>query len=646
MTETPTIDTPQSGVFDRWAEVYDTQQNPLLSLEERTLTPLLPTALGKHWLDIGCGTGRWLHRLEALEPASLTGIDSSSTMLEHASSKLALQAVLIHGDCSSLPAEDCSQDCLLSSFVLSYLPDLPSFAAECARALKPGGCLLLSDMHPGTARERGWTRSFTVSGETFDIAAESPSLDEIVQAFTSAGFDLVTLLEPSFDAPERPLFERTGRLKEYEALTTVPAIYILKLKKRTPSKLSHRADSIQLTNTTWCIGSKDWQRGTLSTIEGRFAQHTEAPDSVLSSIDLSGFVLLPGLINAHDHLEFALFPNLGRSPSEAPYSNSAEWAREIHKLHAEIIDLHKRVPLETRVWWGAIRNLLCGVTTVCHHNPLHLECTLPDFPVRVVEDFGWAHSLDFAPDIADRFQAASSHLPFIIHAGEGVDVQARSELAALDDLGFLGPHTLLVHGLAFTPDDAALLNQRRTALILCPTSNQFLFHQTPANSFINGIDRVALGSDSPLTAAGDLLDEVNLLYREQHLDAATLFNLVTASPAEMLCLQEGEGHITPGARADLIAVRETPHNPADTLANLSFDQVELVLLAGRVQLASQTLYERLPFHLRDGLEPLEVAGNLRWLRAPITTLFESAEAVLGRGTLRLGGKEVHRVAAL
>ena len=31
-----------------------------------------------------------------------------------------------------------------------------------------------------------------------------------------------------------------------------------------------------------------------------------------SSIDLKGFLLLPGLINAHDHLEFGLFPRLGK----------------------------------------------------------------------------------------------------------------------------------------------------------------------------------------------------------------------------------------------------------------------------------------------------------------------------------------------
>src|SRR3954454_4846615 len=79
---------PDAGVFDRWARVYDAQSNPLLSLEMRKATPLLPLISGSHVLDVGCGTGRWLRHFETLAPASITGVDCSSTMLECAREKV------------------------------------------------------------------------------------------------------------------------------------------------------------------------------------------------------------------------------------------------------------------------------------------------------------------------------------------------------------------------------------------------------------------------------------------------------------------------------------------------------------------------------------------------------------------------------
>jgi ubiquinone/menaquinone biosynthesis C-methylase UbiE len=78
-----------SGIFDCWAQHYDHQLNPLLALEERTLPALLPEIADTNVLDVGCGTGRWLSRLEALSPRSLVGVDCSPAMLERARMKLA-----------------------------------------------------------------------------------------------------------------------------------------------------------------------------------------------------------------------------------------------------------------------------------------------------------------------------------------------------------------------------------------------------------------------------------------------------------------------------------------------------------------------------------------------------------------------------
>jgi cytosine/adenosine deaminase-related metal-dependent hydrolase len=248
------------------------------------------------------------------------------------------------------------------------------------------------------------------------------------------------------------------------------------------------------------------------------------------------------------------------------------------------------------------------------------------------------------PNLIHNFDHTPPNLPFVLHAAEGVDAKSAQEIYDLDRMQVLGDRTVLVHGLALNPKAVALLNRRRTALVICPTSNQFLFHSAPSSTLIRSLNTVVLGSDSPLTAAGDLLDEINFARTEIGLTPNSLYEMVTARSANVLRLRNGEGHIRTGAVADLIAVRDRALTPAETISQLTLDQVELVILAGRVQLASPVLYNRLPDSLRAGLEPINVDGHQRWLRAPIDSLLTEARKVVGRD-IRLGGKKVDHAGA-
>jgi cytosine/adenosine deaminase-related metal-dependent hydrolase/ubiquinone/menaquinone biosynthesis C-methylase UbiE len=618
-------------------------------LEERSAMPVLPPLRGEDVLDVGCGTGRWLTRLETLNPSSLTGADCSTTMLECARAKVHSTTRLEHHECSTLPGEDASKSFVLASFVLSYLNDLHGFASECARILRPDGWVLISDMHPGTAAKRGWTRSFRVEGERFEIAVHSRSLEEIVSAFQHYGFEVRVLIEPPFEAPEQSVFEDAEKLAEFEELAGVAAIYILKLQKRRPLlpvTAPRRGSTLQLTNAPISLGCAAWKHGGVLIEDGHVASIREDADASAPILDLDGYVLLPGLINAHDHLEFGLFPKLGRPAGAPSYRNSPEWGEEIHQIHAGIIERYRQIPKTTRLWWGAIRNLLCGITTVCHHNPLHADLTLHDFPVRVISRFGWSHSLALDPYLAEKFQATPRDRPFILHAAEGIDEESRNEISRLDQMHVLDEHTVLIHGLACTANEISLLNRRGASLVVCPTSNYFLFGKTLSRDLLSSIERAALGSDSPITAAGDLLDEVRYLYAETGVDPNTIYNMVTSSAAEMFHLNDGQGRIAESGVADLIAVRDRYDSPARALSELAFDNVELVLLAGRVQMASSHLYTRLPHDLRSGMELIEVAGHQRWIRSPLQALFEAAESVLGQNKLLLAGREVRYLSTL
>ena len=72
--------------YNLWAEVYDTDDNPLVRLEERYLGPLVGDVAGLDVVDVGCGTGR--HALGwAAAGARVTALDFSEGMLGRARAK-------------------------------------------------------------------------------------------------------------------------------------------------------------------------------------------------------------------------------------------------------------------------------------------------------------------------------------------------------------------------------------------------------------------------------------------------------------------------------------------------------------------------------------------------------------------------------
>jgi hypothetical protein len=390
------------------------------------------------------------------------------------------------------------------------------------------------------------------------------------------------------------------------------------------------------------LGPQERRRASIEIIAGRVVRILDDPASSKGAkgghaeIDLNGFLVMPGLINAHDHLQFALFPRI----ADPPYGNYIDWGTDIHDKFRDVIAKHRTVPKDVRLWWGGIRNLLCGVTTVCHHDSLWPELEREDFPIRVVRKYGWGHSLVLGGDLVKARSNTPEGAPFILHACEGVDERACGELAELDQLGLLDERTVLVHGLAIDNGGVALVTERRVSLIVCPSSNQFLFQKLPDMSLLGSIENITLGNDSPLTADGDLLDEICFVSRSCGIQSDALYRMVTAAPAAVLRLGDQEGSIAVTGFGDLMAVRDTGKAGAERLKKLSMDDVEFVMVGGSVQLASEAIMEQLPEVAVHGLEPLWVEGTIRWLRAPVRELLLKAEEVLGKGGVRLGGKLV------
>lgn len=365
------------------------------------------------------------------------------------------------------------------------------------------------------------------------------------------------------------------------------------------------------------------------------AHKTFCSSSRKSTVDLSGYLLLPGLINAHDHLEFNLFPRLGNGP----YANFREWADDIFRPDAPPVREHLAVPKPVRLWWGAIKNLLCGVTTVCHHNPYDPEVFDGEFPVRVVSRYGWAHSLALEKNVATRFRATPEGAPFLIHLGEGTDAASAQEIFELDRQGALDSRTVIIHGVGLDAAGRALVEERGAALVWCPSSNLFTLGRTLGQEELGRHRRVALGSDSALTGAGDLLDEIRVARKATSVGLDELYRMVTRGAAEVLRLRAGVGALQAGGVGDLIAFPDSGHSPVDTLATSSFREVELTVVAGKPHMLSENMLSRFPKETWEKLERLDIDGSVRWVRAPIAQLLTEVETRLPNA-VRLAGRLV------
>ena len=645
---TPQIALSPTEAYRLWARTYDHEPNPILSLERRVLEPLLLPLDGLDVVDLGCGTGRWLAAFKNSGARSLTGIDSSPEMLAVAKSKVAGTANLLLVGCTDAPLPGASADLLISSFVLSYLEDATSFFETASRILRPGGSLFLTDIHPETAATLNWRRCVRSGREFREIRTFPRSIEAIRSLAENASLHVVLFLEPRFGKEERSMFVTKGKDSYFRETAHLPAIYVLQLTRlKQPAtypfwpRIENQNRSVsRIIGAQFALGAETVFRGGMCIADSRIETlHSGTLPLFASdpefSLDLHGFLVLPGLINAHDHLEFALFPRLGRGS----YKNFLEWVEDIHQSSSSPVAKHRQVPRETRLWWGGIRNLLCGATTVCHHNPYDPAIFSEDFPVRVLKNFGWAHSISLDSEFSQKKRQTPKGRPFFIHLAEGVDGQCADEIFQLSRAGALDQDTVIIHGLGLGLQGAALFRASGAGIVCCPTSNVFLFGKTLTPADLRAFPKVAIGSDSPLTALGDLLDELRFAREALQLASTDLYRYVTSNAANLLALRNGEGQLRVGAVADLIAIRDLGESPAEALSSLSSKDIELVLLAGRVHLASSEMMRRLSPAAREGLECLWIENTPRWLRAPINQLFSDAATHLGC-EMFLGGKRV------
>ena len=345
------------------------------------------------------------------------------------------------------------------------------------------------------------------------------------------------------------------------------------------------------------------------------------------TIDLTGHVLIPGLVNLHVHASMSLMRGIADDLPLMQWLQEAIWPAEAKHVS------HNFVRDGTAL---AADEMLRGGITTCNEMYFHPDAAAEAFATAGMRATVGVAILEFPTPYAanaddyfrkglaarDKWQghplirfAMAPHAPYTVsddsltrvaslsteldcpvhmhihetahEVAESISQHGVRPLARLESLGLLGPDLIAVHAVHLDAPEIRLLTRQGCAVAHCPSSNMKLASGiAPVAAMLAEGLTVGLGTDGAASNNRlDLFEEMRqaaLLAKVSTMDPTVIpahaaLKMATLNGARALGLEEAIGSIEPGKRADLCAVA------LNTLNNTPcFDPVShLVYVAGR-----------------------------------------------------------------
>jgi len=362
------------------------------------------------------------------------------------------------------------------------------------------------------------------------------------------------------------------------------------------------------------VGGPEWEEttgdvlvrdGVLEAVGGDLA--ARAPGARV--LDVSGLTLMPGLVQTHVHLCQTLFRGLAEDRALLPWLRERIWPLEA---------AHDPDSLRASAELSVLELLLGGTTAVLdmgttHHHDVVFE-TLERTGLRAASGKAMMDEGDGVPvgllettldalrdsfDLAERWDgAAGGRLRYAFaprfvlscsdvlfrevvalakdryllhtHASENSDeteavarLKGRRNVEYFDEVGFLGPRTLLAHCIWLSDEEVDRLAASGARALHCPHTNLKL------GSGVCGVRRlrdagvhVSIGCDgAPANNGLDGFAEMRAAALLAQLEsgpgslrAGDVLTMATRGGAEALGWEDRVGRLDPGMEADLIAV--------------------------------------------------------------------------------------------
>lgn len=405
-----------------------------------------------------------------------------------------------------------------------------------------------------------------------------------------------------------------------------------------------------LTPSQFYVGQVLIQGDTITCAEPGQGCEAQAQAVKAKVVDTNG-ILVPGLIDMHNHILFDIFDGDDWLPSQT-YLNHNEWPKEAK--YGAMLDVKQCLenasqgkptwcpaPYNTKEGhlkcemnkWGELKGLIAGTTSIvglagasvpCFHSLARsIDTQYNDLDFDKIQTSALFPPSTSAADGVCKNYASGTTQAYLIHCGEGVDDKSLAEFKLLETVSttdgcLLSPNTVLTHGTAFGPAEFAKMKDNGVKLTWSPASNVALYGAT-ANipAAIDAGVLVSLGPDWSMGGSQNLLDELRFAdaWDNKHwgnrLSAKDLLTMATFHAAYSLQLHNQIGQIKTGLRADLFVIDALAADPYEAVLKATPGEVKLVLVNGVALYGDAALQPQVTDN--PACEKAEICGRSKFL---------------------------------
>ena len=377
------------------------------------------------------------------------------------------------------------------------------------------------------------------------------------------------------------------------------------------------------------------------------------PDASAASVVATNGIIMPGMIDTHNHILFDIMDGDDWAPSQA-YDNHHQWTNEAR--YAAMVDAKQWLngqsgsPISLGCElnkYGELKGLIAGTTAIvgapggtakiCYRTLTRSidgagNGLCGTHPPQSCPDKIQAHTIfpssSSANGVCQNFNDLDTDA-YLVHLGEGVDQNARDELEDLRTVTTVDgclhePRTVVVHGTAFTEAEFDIMAAAGMGLTWSPSSNVFLYGS--GTDFTKTTDiplalskgiTVALSPDWSMGGSQNLLDElrfadqVDNIQWSNTLGAKMLTEMVTSTAAEVLALADQIGSLEVGMKADVVVIGGDENHPYESVLAATPARVRLVFVGGDALYGDGQLEPLAP--QSPGCEAIDVCTRSKFL---------------------------------